>query len=250
MSLTAVSAAWGPLYAQSQPDWRTVTQHHTWIATVVDRPLGGPWAFLGDVSWRRTGWGRSPQQLLTRGSLTYRVAQGLRVGLGLNRIATSSYGDLPLPFPTLERQAFALLQLNHRAGEFDFLHRYRYEQRWIADVRTNVAGDDSLSATRFARRARYLLRGTHAIPSVKFGGRPVLGFVSNEVFLGLSGTDRGLAFDQNRFAFGTGIPLSGTYRVDVSWMQQWIAVPRARASERNGTLVVLLNISPPAAPKR
>ena len=121
------------------------------------------------------------------------------------------------------------------------MHRYRFENRWLADVLANAAGDDSLSDSRFAQRARYMLRGSRPLGGLALRKQPVIGIVQNELFVGLSRADRGVAVDQNRFSFGAGLPLSTTKRLDVLWLQQWIPVSRARASENNRTLWLVLN---------
>lgn len=227
--------------SQAPTPWRTVRQDHLWLATFIDQPITARWAFLGDVQWRRTDGVQNPQQLLTRGSMTYRVTPGFRLGAGLNYVATAPYGELPSARPLRDRQIFYLAQINQKLGGVDLMQRYRFENRWLADVLDNAAGDDSLSASRFAHRARYLLRGSRPLGGLTLRKRPVLGIVQNELFVGLSRTDRGVAVDQNRFSFGAGMPLSTTKRLDVLWLQHWIPVSRARASENNRTLWIVLN---------
>lgn len=221
--------------------WRTVRQDHLWLATFIDQPITSRWAFLGDVQWRRTEAGRDPQQLLTRGSLTYRVTPGFRLGAGVNVVATAPYGELPSARPLRDRQLFYIAQINQKLGGADVMHRYRFENRWLADVLEDAAGKDSLSDSRFAQRARYMLRGSRALGGLTLRKQPVIGIVQNELFVGLSRADRGVAVDQNRFSFGAGLPLSVTKRLDVLWLQQWIPVSRARASENNRTLWIVLN---------
>lgn len=53
------------------------------------------------------------------------------------------------------------------------------------------------------------------------------------------GTDRRVAFDQNRGSLGLGLPLGHGERLEVSYMQQWIAQARAGTSEINNTLLVM-----------
>lgn len=221
--------------------WRTVRQDHLWVATFIDQPITARWDFLGDVQWRRTNAGRNPQQLITRGSLTYRVTPGFRLGAGVNVVATAPYGELPSARPLRDRQLFYIAQINQKLGGTDVMHRYRFENRWLADVLEDAAGKDSLSDSRFAQRARYQLRGSRALGSLTLRKRPVIGIVQNELFVGLSRADRGVAVDQNRFSFGAGLPLSGTTRLDLLWLQQWIPITRARASENNRTLWIVLN---------
>jgi len=245
-TLAALLAAWcamspSTLASQSPTPWRTVRQDHLWVATFIDQPITTRWAFLGDVQWRRTEAGRSPQQLLTRGSLTYRLTPGLRLGAGINYVATAPYGELPSARPLRDRQIFYIAQINQKLGGTDVMHRYRFENRWLADVLEDASGKDSLSDSRFAQRLRYQLRGSRPLGGLTLRKQPVIGIVQNELFAGLSRTDRGVAVDQNRFSFGAGFPLSATKRLDVLWLQQWIPVSRARASENNRTLWIVLN---------
>jgi Na+/H+ antiporter NhaD/arsenite permease-like protein len=227
--------------AQTEP-WRTVRQDHLWLALTYDQPLSTRWAGLGDLQWRRTDGGRKPQQLLFRNTLTYKLTDGLRVGLGVTYAATAPYGALPSAHPSRDRQLFLLAQFNQKLGALEVMHRYRFENRWLADVLPDDDGEGTaLSPARLGRRARYLVRLAYPVPRLAYRGRRVQGVLSNDVFVGLSRTDRGVAVDQNRFSFGAGIPLSGTSRLDVLWMQQWLAVPRARANENNRTLWLMLN---------
>ncbi|WP_310570611.1 DUF2490 domain-containing protein [Gemmatimonas sp.] len=241
--LLASFCALAPTLARSQSaaPWRTVRQDHLWLATFIDQPITTRWAFLGDVQWRRTDGVQKPQQLLTRGSITYRVTPGFRLGAGLNYLATAPYGELPSARPLRDRQIFYIAQINQKLAGVDVMHRYRFENRWLADVLANAAGDDSLSDSRFAQRARYMLRGSRPLGGLTLRTQPVIGIVQNEMFVGISRADRGVAVDQNRFSFGAGLPLSTTKRLDVLWLQQWIPVSRARASENNRTLWIVLN---------
>lgn len=226
----------------AQTPWRTVRQNdHIWLAVTYDQPVSRRWAVLGDIQWRRTDGLSNPQQFMFRNTLTYKPAEGLRLGAGVNYGASSPYGELPAARPVRDRQLFLFAQANQRPGKFDLMHRYRYEHRWLSDIVTDEAGDRSRGPSRYQQRARYLLRAAYPVPGFKFRARDVTGVLQNDVFVGISRTDRGLSLDQNRFSFGTGIPLSATKRLDVLWMQQWLALPTARASENNGTLWILLN---------
>lgn len=228
---------------QPPAPWRTVRQKHLWIAAVVDQPITKRFAFLGDLQWRRTDAGAKPQQLLARSTVTYRVTPGLRLGAGLNYVATAPYGELPLARPLRDRQIFYLAQFNQKLGKLDVMHRYRFENRWLADVLEDGAGKDSLSDSRFGQRSRYLLRLQYPVGRVTTAGHPVLAIVQNDLFVGLAGAERGVTVDQNRISFGVGLPLSARQRLDVLWLQQWIAIPRARANEQNGTLWIVLSHS-------
>lgn len=229
------------LSAQGATPWRTVRQDHLWLAAVVDQPITTRLAFFGDAHWRRTDAGLQPQQALARGTLTFRVTPGLRLGVGVNYVATAPYGELPTARPLRDRQIFYLAQFNQKLGRLDVMHRYRFEHRWLADVLERSDGRDSLSASRFAQRTRYLLRLQYPIARLTMSRQPVLAIAQNDLFVGLAGADRGASVDQNRISIGAGLPLSARQRVDVLWLQQWIANPRARANEQNRTLWIVFN---------
>jgi hypothetical protein len=230
------------LEAQAQAPWRTVRQNdHVWLAVTYDQPVSKHWAVLGDIQWRRTDGLSKPQQFMFRNTLTYKLADGLRLGGGVNYGASAPYGELPSARPVRDHQLFLFAQMNQRPGKFDLMHRYRYEHRWLSDIITDEDGDRSRGPSRYQQRARYLLRAAYPVPGLKYRTRDVTAVLQNDVFVGISHTDRGLSLDQNRFSFGTGIPLSATKRLDVLWLQQWIAHPARRASENNGTVWILLN---------
>jgi hypothetical protein len=229
------------LSAQDATPWRTVRQDQLWLAAVVDQPITTRLGFLGDAQWRRTDAGLQPQQALARGTLTYRVTPGLRLGVGVNYVATAPYGELPAARPLRDRQIFYLAQFNQKLGRLDVMHRYRFEHRWLADVLERSDGRDSLSTSRFAQRTRYLLRLQYPIARLTMSRQPVLAIAQNDLFVGLAGADRGAAVDQNRISIGAGLPLSARQRLDVLWLQQWIANPRARANEQNRTLWIVFN---------
>lgn len=228
--------------AQTPAPWRTVRQNdHVWLAVTYDQPVSKRWAILGDLQWRRTDGVAKPQQFMFRNTLTYKLADGLRLGGGVNYGASAPYGELPAAQPSRDHQLFLFAQMNQRPGKFDLMHRYRYEHRWLSNIITDEDSDRSRGPSRYQQRARYLLRAAYPVPGLQYRKRDVTAVLQNDVFVGISHTDRGLALDQNRFSFGAGIPLNATKRLDVLWLQQWIAHPARRANENNGTVWILLN---------
>lgn len=86
------------LGAQAQEPWRTVRQNdHIWLAVTYDQPVSPRWAVLGDIQWRRTDGLSKPQQFMFRNTLTYKLADGLRLGGGVNYGATAPMGNCPPP---------------------------------------------------------------------------------------------------------------------------------------------------------
>lgn len=226
--------------AQTAPSsaWPSVHQTNGWYGSIYEQPLNQSFALLTDVQWRRSGLVEHPKQVFMVGGLTWRATPGVRVTLGGGYIASAPYGLLPAALPSREYQIWYQLQLQQHAGPLDFAHRYRYENRWIHDVIHDVDGTHS-SETRFAHRLRYQLRASHPFNQFKMHGQPLLAIASDEAFIGMTATDRRVAFDQNRASVGVGLPLGHGERLEVSYMQQWIAQARVKTSEINNTLLVM-----------
>ena len=171
------------------------------------------------------------------GGISWRATPGVRLTLGGEYIASAPYGLLPALRPSRDHVIWYQLQFQQHVGPFDFAHRYRYENRWIHDVIRDAAGEHN-SETRFSHRLRYQLRASHPL-TLKLRGRPMLVVAADEAFLGMTPAERGVSFDQNRASVGVGLSLSARERLEIGYMQQWIANPRLKASEINNTLVVM-----------
>lgn len=74
---------------------------------------------------------------------------------------------------------------------------------------------------------------------MKLHGQPILAIAADEPFIGMTAVERRVSFDQNRASVGVGLPLGRGERMEVSYMQQWIANTRLRTSEINNTLLVM-----------
>lgn len=232
----------GSLRAQATPSanapWPTVHQTNAWYGNVYEMPITGQFGIMTDVQWRRMGFIEHPKQLFMVGGLSWRATPGVRLTLGGGYIASTPYGLLPALLPSREYQLWYQLQLQQHAGPLDFAHRYRYENRWIHDVVHDAFGTHS-SETRFAHRLRYQLRASHPFNSVKLHGQPLLAIAADEAFIGMTASERHFSFDQNRASVGVGLPLGAGERMEVSYMQQWIANARLKTNEVNRTLLVM-----------
>ncbi|MEP6833966.1 MAG: DUF2490 domain-containing protein [Gemmatimonas sp.] len=241
-AVAAISCVARPAALQAQTTsstapWPTVHQTNGWYGNIFEQPITPSFGLVTDIQWRRNGFVEHPKQLFAVGGISWRATTGVRLTLGGGYIASTPYGLLPATYPTREYQIWYQLQLDQHAGPIDFNHRYRYENRWIHDVIHDDAGEHS-SDTRFAHRLRYQLRASHPFRA-KLRGQPLLAFASDEAFLGMTAVERRVAFDQNRASVGVGIPLGAHERMELSYMQQWIANSKLKTSEVNNTFQVM-----------
>ena len=227
---TALSGA----SARAQGVRSTVTNHHSWYSLFTDNAIGGRWALVTDVQFRREHGGGSPQQLLVRPGFLYQLTPGARVGGGYAYIVTHPYGDDPIPAAMPEHRVWEQLSLTHQLGDVGLTHRYRLEQRWIGV-------GDALQPSRVASfreesRFRYFVRAIHGL------GRPTGPFLQaqNEVFVSGGSSARNNLLDQNRLFAGGGWRFTPTWRLEVGYLEQRIWKASGLKAERNHTLSVAL----------
>lgn len=219
-----------PAGARAQ-DWRTVHQSSTWLGTFVDHALTPRTALWFDGQWRRMGIGEEPQQLLLRPGVQVTLTPGVRIAGGYAYIATAPYGEAPSATPLREHRAWQQVLLAHRAGPLAVTHRYRWEQRWLAPV-----NPDGLGAYEYQQRARYLVRAQGDLPALRIGGRPLLGFVWNELLMPVGHSTATARLTQNRIAAGVGLPIDARQRFEVGYMNLWNALAGPQVNEVNHTL--------------
>jgi hypothetical protein len=227
-----------PAVGQAQP-WITRHQDALWVGTFVDQPLSKRTALWFDGSWRRMDLGDEPQQLLLRPGVQLTLTPGVRVAIGYAWIATQPYGSLPIANPTREHRFWQQMTLSHRAGQFTVSHRYRLEQRWTHPL-LPVAGADEREdgPITYQNRLRYMPRVQANLGAARLKGRPLTGWVWNELLMPLGGPAERVTIGQNRAAAGLGIPLSAHVRTEVGYLNLYNAFAARRANEVNHTLWV------------
>ena len=218
--------------------WPSVHQANGWYGSIYELPITPKLSVTTDVQLRRNGFLEHPKQLFMVGGVAWRVTPGVRLTLGGGYIASAPYGLLPTARPIREFQLWYQLQFQQHAGPLDFSHRYRFENRWLHDVSHDAEGAHSTNE-RFAHRLRYQLRATHPFKQLKLNGQPITAIAADEAFLGMTAAERRISFDQNRASVGVGLPLGHGERLEVSYMQQWIAQARVKTTEINNTLLVM-----------
>jgi hypothetical protein len=211
-------------------DWTTVQQPAIWLNATVDHAITQRTALWFDGHWRRMEFGREPQQVLVRPGVVVTLRPGLRVGAGYTYAATAPYGESPNALPSREHRGWQQVSVTHRAGEVGLSYRFRWEQRWLAQV------PEQLGPFSYQQRARFLARAQVPLASVSAG--PMIGFAYNEYFLPVGHSDAEQVRLQNRAGVGIGIPIDAHQRIDLSYMHQWNRITPRATHEINHTLIV------------
>lgn len=235
LALLLAGSLVGATSSAAQSPWTTVQQTASWYGTFVDHAVSDRTALWFDGQWRRMGVGAEPQQLRLRPGVQVTLTPGVRVAAGYAYIATAPYGEAPIAAPTREHRTWQQLSLSHRAGPLTVSHRYRWEQRWLA---SQTSTGDALTPFSYQQRARYMVRGQGPLTNLTWRGRPVLGFVWDELLLPVGHGDPSVRLTQNRIGAGVGLPLDARQRVEIGYMNLWNALGGPRVNEVNHTLTL------------
>lgn len=232
LAITLAAALPRPLAAQAGAGgWDTQEQDAMWVGVFAEQPVTPKISLWFDGSWRRMDFGARPQQLLLRPGVLFTLAPGVKVGGGVGHIATAPYGKFPIANPTREFRSWQDLLLSHRAGQVAVGHRFRLEQRWTTPLVNGTPGPDS-----YANRIRYRARGSATLGSLAIAGRPVYGFLWDELLMPIGGPNQKFTIGQNRATAGVGFTLNKVMQAEVGYMNLYNAFASRRANEVNHTL--------------
>jgi hypothetical protein len=164
----------------------------------------------GDYQFRYWNVGNDLEQILLRTGVTYRPTDNALFTLGYANITTGEFGESDDTFN--ENRIYQEALLSQKIGSRVMLnHRFRYEQRWVADQ-------------DFRTRYRY-----NIFVNVPFNGTELKkGIVYlalyNEIFINGQrdiGEGREVEyFDRNRTYMGIGYGILDNLRVQGGWMEQ------------------------------
>lgn len=226
-ALAAVVCEGRAAHAQEHPAF--TQQYQTWLVVNHQGSLGGRFSLVGDVQYR--AWDDfSPQAVLLRNAVLYRVAEGLQVGLGY--LWQPAWRTPGLTNFIDEHRIFEVLQYQytHAGTGFSLQLRTRFEQRF------RHPQDD----VEFGLRARQLVRATYPLTH----DRRLTVVAWDELFVNVTesgheavvGNGTGpttftpqwqfTGFDQNRAFLGLGYQIVPVVlRVELGYMNQYVRRP-------------------------
>jgi hypothetical protein len=184
----------------------------SWYMYFFNKSFGGSrFGVQGDIQYRSWNAGGDLEQLLLRGGLTYKPKEtNVLLTLGYGNITSGAFGDSDETSGESRIYQEALIP-QKITDRILLTHRFRYEQRWVAnqDTRTryryNIFVNVLLNKSALEKKTVYLA-------------------LYNELFIN-GQTDIGDGrsvqfFDRNRTYLGLGYGLRNNLRVQVGWMRQ------------------------------
>lgn len=167
------------------------------------------WGLWGEAQYRSYDFAGDLDQLLLRTAVTYNLdsAKNVQVAQGYAYVRSEPYiagtGDKRV---TEEHRLYQQLILRQRWGRLYLQHRYRLEERFLAD-------------NNFRVRFRYFLSANFCLNKKSLGQGTVYLSAYNELFIH---SDQPF-FDRDRIFGGLGYGISKTLRLEVGPMWQQVA---------------------------
>ena len=188
-----------------------------WTPLVVNTKLNDKFSLLTEYQWRRTNFGKNPQQQLLRFGLTHSAGKTISLQAGYAWILTHPYGNYPIAENgtfaehRTHQQVVFNTSLNTRGTAL--ISRIRLEQRWLAILNS----DGSLNHWKYLNRIRLNQRINFPFKAVK---KNCYASVMDEIFIGF-GKNLGLnVFDQNRLFVLFGININPKMQLEIGAVNQ------------------------------
>jgi len=147
---------------------------------------------------RRVNFLKNTQAFLIAPSVNYKITKNVSFGAGYMHYTYFPNGVLPSTIKKEETRFFQDLLVNSSLGNIKVNIRFRFEQRVIDLINTNVI-PNIIDGNKHANRFRYRLQATTNLMKLK-NETFIMGRLSNEIRIrfgtGISEPD----FDQNNFA--------------------------------------------------
>ncbi len=194
----------------------------SWYTHNGDHKLNDRWAIHTEYQWRRIGLIGSWQQSLARLGVVHTLNKAVKVGGGYTYFVTFPFGRYPqaengVPYP--EHRLHQDIQLTNAYGRVKLTHRYRLEQRWLAD-QANEKSPRTITGWNFQNRIRYQVAAEIPLKGVTIdNGEWYLNFF-DELFIGFGKKVGRTIFNQNRLSGGVGYQISDAFQLELNYINQ------------------------------
>lgn len=212
------------LYAQSNQEQ---VEHYDdlWFSLINKANFTSKFYLHNELHIRRSQWGKIWQQVIIRPSLNYQITNWVTGSIGYSFIQNYPYRKGSLPIVAPEHNIWEQFGLNHKLGKLSFFHRYRLEQRWLANMDYDNAKDKYyVENYRFAQRFRYRLTAKYTIKEFKNAQR-LQAVVFDEIWINIDKNSLGpRGFNQNWFYAGITFRFNKMGSVGLGYMYRTIHV--------------------------
>jgi hypothetical protein len=217
-----------------------------WISHWGDQRFSDKWSFHTEAHIRRANMGADWQQLLIRPAINYHLNDQVMFTFGYSYYYNYQYGAHPIKFPTWENHLYQQVQLGSAYGRLKVAHRFRMEERFIADQVASANDPTVGEFEQYVYQSRFRYRVWLTLPLGHEKVEPGV-FSANfydEVFLNFGDSQRLDYVNQNRISALLGYQVSKPFSILAGYLYQVIERPGAASGadllELNSTLHVAL----------
>lgn len=229
-----------PLTSIAQAPRVTDPNANLWISHWGDQRVHERWSFHTEAHWRRAELGVIWQQLLLRPAVNFHLNDQVLFTQGYSYYYNYQFGDYPIRFQNWEHHLYQQVQLNQPLGRLKLQHRFRMEERFIANMKPSVEdpAEGVFDAYNYQSRFRYRV---WLIVPLNSDSPTVPGSLSvnfyDEVFLNFGDSQRLDYIQQNRVSALLGYQVNKPFSVLLGYLYQTIQRPGAA----NGADLIELN---------
>ncbi len=177
-----------------------------WLIYIGNKKVDSKWNIHHEVQYRNYNAIGDLEQLLLRTGIGYNLTEnGNNLLLGYGYIHSENYlGQSDEKVSIGEHRIFQQFITKQKVGKVGLQHRYRFEQRFVAD-------DVKL-------RFRYFLGINVPLTNLNEGKNPLYLSIYNEIFINSVGN----IFDRNRLYGGIGYKLNENLKMELGYMNQFL----------------------------
>jgi hypothetical protein len=217
-----------------------------WISHWGDQRFTDRWSFHTEAHVRRAELGASWQQLLLRPAVNYHLNGQVMFTVGYSYYHNYRYGAYPIRFENWEHHLFQQVQLGSSYGRLAIAHRFRLEERFIAQLTPSPENpaEGVFDTYQYQNRFRYRVWLTLPLGHDKVGPGVFTANLYDEVFLNFGDSQRLDYMHQNRLSGLLGYQVSEPFSLLAGYLWQVIQRPGAAngadLQELNSTLHIAL----------
>jgi Protein of unknown function (DUF2490) len=216
---------------------------NAWFAYMGSHKIADKWSLHLEFQYRTSEGLSKTLQLLPRVGLNYHISSQAFVTAGYAFIQTYPYGAFGSKIDFPENRIWQQLQLKNQVGSFEWISRFRLEQRFVQSPVTVVGTfgtDNILGNAVFTNRFRLLNRF-----SIPFKGKTIVNHsfyatIFDELMINFGENVKTNIFDQNRIFIGIGYKFPQLGRLEVGFLEQTIIRSDGIKVENNHTFSISL----------
>lgn len=230
--------------AFSQSEKPVVSGNDVWFLQLSRYHLNEQWIISNELHLRRHEWLKEQEQIVIRPAINFSPVQGITFTTGYSFLLTWPYGPfsaVPVNIPEHNIWQEVTLQ-NIFWDRLNFLHRFRFEERWVGAPDQNN-GDWVIDEFAYANRFRYRL--TSRFDILRFDKNQALyASLFDEIWIHLNNQLKPKSFDKNWMYMGLGYRLNENVQFELAFLDQWVSRQNFTESNKGVQMVVIYDFGP------